>query len=194
MSGTETIRLDVDNGAVEALGRLFGDGTSASASAVATALARAALAEYALQASGERIPGGVRELRELRLRLLAEHLPGGLPRDGRIAQFFHLTPAQARNLVAGARARYPVELAGAMKQAAIGALRTSDSGDDANTIRITASDSLAAHLRDIVVGSSNALPPTPRKDGSNRWDVTRSAVEVLCESLGTPVGDVGGLP
>jgi hypothetical protein len=192
MAGTETIRLDVDAGTAEAFRRLFCDGTPASASEVATALARAALAEYALQASGERVPGGVRDLRELRLRLLAEHLPGGLPTDGPIAQFFHLTPAQARNLVNGARARYPAELAAGMKQAAIDALRRSDKGD-ADTIRITASPSLAAYLSDIVVTDSNAPPLAPRKDGSNRWDVSRKAAEVLCRRLGIDVADVRGL-
>jgi hypothetical protein len=192
MAGTETIRFDVDAGIVETLGRLFGDGAAATPATVATALAHAAFTEYALQASGERVPGGVRDLRELRLRLLAEHLPGGLPRDGPIAQFFHLTSVQARNLVNGARARYPAELAAGMKRAAIDALRRSDRGD-ANTIRITASNSLAAYLTDIVVTDSNAAAPAPRKDGSNRWDVTRTAAGVLCARLGIDVADVAGL-
>jgi len=184
--------LDVDDAVVETFGRLFGDGSARSAEAVAAAVAQAALAEYALQATGERVPGGVRDLRELRLRLLAEHLPGGLPRDVPIGQFFHLTPAQARTLVTGTRARFPSELAHAMRQAAIDALRASEP-EDANTIRITASDSLATYMRDIVVEDSNALPPTRRTDGSNRWDVTRTAVEVLCRRLGIDISEVRGL-
>lgn len=178
---------------IETLGRLFGDGSARGGEAVATAVAHAAFAEYVLQATGERVPGGVRDLRELRLRLLAEHLPGGLPRDVPIAQFFHLTPAQARNLVTGTRARYPSELAEAMRQAAIDALRESEREDE-NTVRITASDSLATYLRDIVVEESNALPPTRRPDGSNRWNVTRTAIELaLCRRLGIDVGEVRGL-
>src|SRR5213080_3250569 len=89
----------------EILGIDPGDDPVGAVSDELAGMAKSGFAEYLLYLSGERVPSGVRDLRELRLRLLAEYLPHGLPTDPQVAQLFHLTPAQARNLVAGARAR-----------------------------------------------------------------------------------------
>jgi hypothetical protein len=178
----------------EAMGIDPGSDAVAAVSDVLAGIAKAAFAEHMLSIAGERVPAGVRDLRELRLQLLAQHLPKGLPTDVQIARLFHLTQAQARNLVAGARARYPAEVQLSLNAAAADALRNADRGDDEDTVRITASNSLAAYLRELVTSASNAQAPTPRADASNRYDVTRSAVEVLCPRVGITVADVKALP
>jgi hypothetical protein len=57
---------------------------------VLNALATAALHEYTLALSGTRAPSTLRELRELRLLLLFQHLPGGGPTDTQVAQMLSL--------------------------------------------------------------------------------------------------------
>ena len=155
-------------------------------------LAAAAFREYLLTITGERIPTGVRDIRELRLRLMAEHLPGSLPSDRQVAQLFGLTSSQARTLVAGTRARYPQEFAGLVVTAAKNALRQATKVDD-DTVRITASDSLVAFLRD-VLQDSVAPPPLRRPDVSLRYDLNRQTVEELCARLGLDISAVKALP
>jgi hypothetical protein len=189
--------VDVDPAHAVALGAVFGvtpgSNPVAAIEPQLAGIAKAAFEEYLLHMTGERVPSGVRDLRELRLRLLAEHLPGGLPSDVQVARLFHLTPSQARNLVAGARARYPTELQISLDKAAIAALRAADKGDNDDVIRITAPDSLAVYLRDVVTAASSAQVPIKRTDASNRYDVGRRAVEVLCAHLGIPITDVKNL-
>jgi hypothetical protein len=145
-----------------------------------SAVAQAALTEYALAFSGSRVPAGVRDLRELRLRLLAENLPGGLPSERQVAHLFHLTSTQARNLIAGARARYPRELTVALSDAARAAVKGASKAGD--TIRITAHPSLAAYLRDLLQDSTSP-PPVRRPDSTLRYDVDRATMRELCALL-----------
>lgn len=145
-------------------------------------LASAALAEYALAFTGVRSPSTIRELRELRLRLLFEHLPPGRPTDDEIAALFQLTPAQTATLIAGARARFPQELGGRLRDAAVEVLRSARPVDE-DVVRIRAPDSLARYLKELV--SRTAAPPLDkRRDASQTYDLTRSTVEALYRELG----------
>jgi hypothetical protein len=155
-----------------------------------TGLAQAALTEYALAFGGERVPAGVRDLRELRLRLLAQRLPEGLPTERQVASLCRLTSTQARTLIAGTRARYPRELTVALGEAAKEALTGADKAGD--TIRMTLHPSLAAYLRDLLQDSA-APPPVRRPDSTIRYDVDRQTVEELCSLLGLRTEDIKAL-
>ena len=165
----------------------------ASAKGHLEGLARAALNEYLAAATGRPYPSGVRDLREFRLRLLAEHLPGGLPNDAEVAQLFQLTRSQAKNLIMGARARYRPELGALLADRARDALKNADKGDDDNHVRITASDSLARYIED-VVSATTAPAPAKRVESSQRYEVGRRTVEELCRLLKLDVKEVKNLP
>jgi AcrR family transcriptional regulator len=184
MARTFDVSLEIEDAHVETVRELFG---SVSEDLVRR-LAQAALDEYVLAATGERVPAGVRDLRELRLRLLAGHLPDGMPTERQVADFFHLTGTQARNLIAGTRARYPKEFTQRMADTAKAALRKATKPDD--NYRITASGSLAAYLRDILEESS-VPPPMRRTDAGNLFDVTDDTMAELCRVLGLPEAEVG---
>jgi hypothetical protein len=187
--------LAIDGAAVDRLlssfGIALGSGQSKeeAIAPLATAIAEAAFEEYVLYLSGERVPAGVRDLRELRLRLLAEHLPGGLPRDAQVAALFHLTTSQARNLIAGTRARYPDEFETLFREAVKRALREAEplEGDGA---RITAGRSLAAFIDDLLAESVTP-PPTRLTDASGRFDLARETIDDLCSRLGMDRSEVG---
>lgn len=155
------------------------------------ALTAAGFHEYLLYVGGGRVPGGVRELRELRLWLLAKYLPGNLPSDSAVAALFHLTSAQARNLVAGTRARYPDEFVTLLEAAARTALREAEEIDEA-TYRITASGSLAAFLLDLLA-ESVVPPPLKRADASRRYDLSPDTAKELCARLGMEVGELASV-
>jgi len=155
-------------------------------------LAKAALAEYLIVAAGRQYPSSVRDLRELRLRLLASHLPGGLPTDAQVAQLFQLTSSQARTLVAGARARYRRDIGRILEARAKDALRSAPQGDDGDHIRITAPDTLARYMEDLVA-TTTAPPPSKRSDASQLYEVQRATVNALCDLLGLDVSEVKGL-
>lgn len=191
--GNPQITLEVPEGELRRLLEIFGvDGVKDPGAALAlqTGLARAALAEYLLMATGERNPTTVRDLRELRLQLLAHHLPQHLPSDEQIAELFQLTRTQARTLVSGTRARYRKELGEMLAEAAKGALRNATAVNK-DTIRIEASDSLVAYISEII---RSAAPPTKRMDASHRYDLARATVGELCDLLELPIGEVKALP
>ena len=150
--------------------------------AVLGELASAALTEYALAFSGIRSPATMRELRELRLRLLYESLSGERPTDRQVAEAFQLTPAQATTLIAGTRARFAPELEGAVRRAAVAVLGEARPVDE-DTVRIRVPDSLARYLKDLV-GRTAAPPLDKRRDASQTYDLTRSTVSALCRELG----------
>jgi hypothetical protein len=191
--GKLQLTLDVPDEDADRLNEIFGiDSISEPerASKLQSGIAQAALAEYLLLLTGERSPSTMRDLRELRLRLLACHLPESLPSDEQIAEIFQLTRTQARTLISGTRARYRHELEHMLRQAAKVALKNAEAVDQ-DTIRIEASDSLASYLGEIV---HSAQPPMKRPDASRRYDLTRSTVEELCEVLGLPIAEVQKLP
>jgi hypothetical protein len=189
------VRLDLDDVAVERLVASFGPTVNPGQSqeqalaAVAEGVARAAFEEYVLYLTGARVPAGIRDLRELRLRLLSKHLPDGVPRDVQVAALFHLTGSQARNLLAGTRARYPDDFETLFKETAKVALRGAEKLENGR-IRITMSRSLAAFIRDLLT-ESVAPAPTPLTDASGRYDLAPSTVEDLCRRLDLDQDEVG---
>jgi len=191
--GDLDLTLDLPDEDANRVFEIFGVDPSkdpSKAQALQKGIAQAALAEYLLQFTGTRNPNTVRDLRELRLRLLASHLPEHLPSDEQIAQIFQLTRTQARTLVNGARARYRQELTEVFNEAARRALRNAEHiGDD--TVRIEASDSLATYLSEIV---RLAAPPTKRIDASRTYDLGRSTVEELCSAIALPIEEVKAPP
>ena len=190
--GKVELTLDVPKEGANRLFEIFGVDPIADpdkALQLEQGIAQAALAEYLLQLTGTRNPTTVRDLRELRLRLLAGHLPEHLPSDEQIAEIFQLTRTQARTLVNGARARYRQELNEMFDEATRSALRNAERIDE-NTVRIEASDSLATYLSEIV---RLAAPPTKRADASRKYDLVRSTVEDLCEAVALPVDEVEAL-
>jgi hypothetical protein len=160
------------------------------ASKLQSGIAQAALAEYLLLLTGERSPSTMRDLRELRLRLLARHLPEQLPSDEQIADIFKLTRTQASTLVNGTRARYRQEFAAMLNEAAKKALKGAQKVND-NTVRIEASASLAAYLEETI---RSGAPPAKRTDAARQYNLVRATVEELCGVLGLPVEEVKALP
>ena len=132
----------------------------------------------------------MRELRELRLRLLYDHLAGDAPTDAQVAQLFELTPTQARNLIAGTRARYRPELEGTMSARSIAALKQSTRVDD-RTARVVMSDSLAVYLGDLI--SETQAPPLEKvKDASRTYDIKKSTATALGKRLGFKIDELKG--
>jgi len=155
------------------------------------ALAAAALEEYTLAFSGVRAPSTIKELRELRLRLLYKHLPAGEPTDEQIAQLFQMTPAQVGTLVAGTRARYRDDVGARMRELAIAAMKKSVKLDDDGTRRLrNVSDSLGRLLKELVAQTS-APPVEKRRDASRTYDLGPDTVNAICAQLGI---DPGTLP
>lgn len=144
-------------------------------------LAAAALEEYELGLSGERSPSTMKDLRELRLCLLYEHLPDGEPTDEQVAQLFQMTRTQANNLIAGVRARFEPEVEARIKREATRALSAATKVDD-NTVSIFAPDSLARYLSDLV-HATHAPPLDKRRDASQTYYLRRTTITVLCERL-----------
>lgn len=145
-------------------------------------LRAAAFAEYELALSGSRFPSTIKELRELRLSLLYEHLPDGLPTDDQIGELFQMTRSQVGTLVAGTRARFGPEIEARVKREAKTVLEAAKKVDD-NVVRIQAADSLARYLGDLIA-RTNAPPMEKRKDASRSYDVGRDTIKELCGQLG----------
>jgi hypothetical protein len=145
-------------------------------------LKTAAFAEYELALSGSRFPTTIKELRELRLTLLYEHLPDGLPTDDQIGDLFQMTRSQVGTLIAGARARFGPEIEARVKREAITVLEAAKKVDD-NMVRLQAADSLARYLGDLIA-RTNAPPMEKRKDASRSYDVGRDTIKELCGQLG----------
>jgi hypothetical protein len=169
---------------------IFGNPPDADFDEILKGLASAALEEYTLAFSGTRAPTTLREVRELRLRLLFEHLPTS-PTDTQVAQLMQLTPAAARTLIAGTRARYRMRLDDRLRTATVDALKDSTPGDEANTAYVVMPDSLAAYVRDLL--SDTRTPPLKKSDAiSLTWEIKRSTAEALGKKLGVKVAELGG--
>lgn len=182
--------VELDDASVARLRTIFGaDGDELRG--LLGELASAALTEYALAFSGTRSPATMRELRELRLRLLYECLSGERPTDRQVAEAFQLTPTQASTLIAGTRARFAPELEGAVRSAAVAVLEGARMVDE-DTVRIRVPDSLARYLKDIV-GRTAAPPLDKRRDASQTYDLSRSTVSALCRELGVEPSAVRAL-
>jgi hypothetical protein len=145
-------------------------------------LRAAAFAEYELALSGSRFPSTIKELRELRLSLLYEHLPDGLPTDDQIGELFQMTRSQVGTLVAGTRARFSPEIEARVKREAKAVLEAAKKVDD-DMVRLQAADSLARYLGDLIA-RTNAPPMEKRKDASRSYDVGRDTIKELCRQLG----------
>jgi hypothetical protein len=147
------------------------------------ALASAAFEEHMLAYTGTRSPSTMRELRELRLRLLFEHLPAGEPTDTQIAQLFQMTPSQAGTLIAGTRARFGVELGDRLRKAAVDVLTAQAKKVDDNTIRVVVDDSLARYMKDLV-NQTNAPPFEKSREAARTYEPKRGTIRALCTQLG----------
>jgi len=150
-------------------------------------LRAAAFAEYELALSGSRFPSTIKELRELRLMLLYEHLPVGLPTDEQIGELFQMTRTQVGTLVAGTRARFGPEIEARVKREATAALEAASKVNE-NTVRVLAAESLARYLEDLIA-RTNAPAMEKRKDASRSYDVGRDTVEGLCRQLGVKAAE-----
>jgi hypothetical protein len=154
-------------------------------------LAAAATEEYVAAFSGARSPQTMAEFRENRLNLLFKHLEDPEPTDRQVERLFQRTPAQARTLIAGVRARYESEIATRLDATATVTLKGAVTVDD-DTVRIVASDSLARYLKDLV-NTTEAPPLEKRKDASQTYDVLRDTIVALAEVLGFEKTDVTAL-
>ncbi len=168
------------------LAEIFGDdGTPLQENALKDRLAQlqaAAFEEYELALSGSRIPSTIKELRELRLSLLYEHLPDGLPTDDQIGEFFQMTRTQVGTLIAGTRARFGPEVEKRVKREAKATLEDATKVDD-NTVGIFAADSLAGYLSDLIA-QTHAPPLDKRRDASQTYYLGRTTIKELCKRLG----------
>jgi hypothetical protein len=155
------------------------------------ALAEAALEEYELAVSGARAPSTMRELRELRLRLLYKHLPAGEPTDDQIGELFQMTRTQVGTLVAGMRARFGPEVEEQLKREAGAALIDTTRVED-NLARVIVRDSLGRYIQDLAAQALAAPMEKPR-ESSRTYHVRRSTIEKLCPRLGIDLSEVKGL-
>jgi hypothetical protein len=155
-----------------------------------TAIAAAALREYVFAFAGTRMPSTMRELRELRLRLLYDQLAGDAPSDGQVAQLFELTPTQARNLIAGTRARYRPELEGTLSSRSVAALKKSIKVNN-TTARVILPGSLAAYLSDLI-SETQAPPLEKNREASRTYEIKRGTAEELGKRLGFEVSELDG--
>jgi hypothetical protein len=184
---TLQVPLSLDQGEVTRLGAILGVEGEALQTRLSE-LAAAALKEYALAFTGVRSPSTIREVRELRLRLLYEFLPPDVPSDQQVGRLFQMTPSAAGTLIANTRARFESELDERLRTAAENALKAGQELED-GTVRIRASDSLARYLKDIVARTA-APPLDKRKDASQTYDLMSGTVAVLCDQLGIDPGSV----
>lgn len=180
MSSQLTIPFDESIPSAGRVGRIFGV-TGKELNERMGQLATASLAEYEQAFSGERFPSTIRELRELRLCLLYEHLPDGLPTDEQIAELFQMTRTQVATLIAGTRARFGPEVEGRMTKAAIVALKGATKVND-DMVRIVVPDSLGRYMNDLVA-QTQAPPIEKRRDASQTYDVGRDTIVALCARL-----------
>lgn len=153
-------------------------------------LAAAALMEYVLAFSGERAPSTMKDLRELRLRLLYQQVGTDLT-DGQIAQLYQMTPTQAGTLIAGTRARYRTELQKRLRDRAIDALKSATKVDE-NTVRFSVEDSLAKYMKELV-NETNAPPLERSREAARTYEPRKGTIRALCSKLGIPVTDVKAL-
>lgn len=154
------------------------------------AVATAALQEYVLAFAGTRAPSTMRELRELRLRLLYDHLAEDAPSDAQVAQMFGLTRPQARTLIAGTRARYRAELEGTLSERSVEALKNSTRVDN-NTARVVLPESLAVFLDDLI-SETQAPPLEKNRDASRTYEIKRSTATALSKRLDFDVDQLKG--
>lgn len=147
-------------------------------------LAEAALEEYELALSGERFPSTIKELRELRLRLLYEHLPPGLPKDEQIAELFQMTHTQVATLIAGTRARFGSKIEGRIHEEVASVLENAKK-IDTDVVRIYAPNSLARYMNE-VIARTHAPRMEKRQEASQTYYVRRASIIELCRAVGKP--------
>ena len=187
--GELRVEYDIDEQLLESLGQILGVTDRAALAHELGQLARAALEEYVLAFAGERSPTAVRDMRELRLRLLYKHLPEGMPTDQQVAELFQLTPTQAASLIAGARARYRNELQQRLRAEAWAAIASGEPLDKGE-IRIKVSDSLGGYIKDLI-RRTTAAQPRKSRDSSRTYDLTRTTREALEKQLGNKPSGAG---
>lgn len=154
-------------------------------------LAEAALEEYELALSGERFPSTIKELRELRLRLLYEHLPPGLPKDEQIAELFQMTHTQVATLIAGTRARFGSKIEERIQKEVANVLEGAKTIND-NVVRVYAPNSLARYMNE-VIEVTHAPRMEKRQEASQTYYVRRASIIELCRALGKPTTIVKAL-
>lgn len=148
----------------------------------ARAMAEAAREEYRLWYSGERNPGTITELRELRLKLLYEYLPEGEPTDDQIAQLFQITRPRVGTLIANTHARFGTTLEQRMRRAAVDALTQHAYGIDDDTIRVELADSLGRYVKELAA-RRNVPPVEKSREASRTYEIRRETVIALCSQL-----------
>jgi hypothetical protein len=182
VSPSVEITFEESDERVARLKEIFGEVEDGGLKERMQALAVAAMEEYELAFSGSRFPSTMRDLRELRLRLLYEHLPEGEPTDEQVAELFQMTRTQAATLIAGVRARFGHEVEKRIKAEATKALSKATKVND-DTVSIFARDSLARYLSDLIA-ETHAAPLDKRRDASQTYYLGRTTIEVICSELG----------
>jgi len=154
-------------------------------------VAGAALEEFLLAFAGTRSPSTMREVRELRLQLLYKHLGEDAPTDAQVSQLFELTTTQTKNLIAGTRARYRVELERLLfSERAKKALSESTPVDE-GVARVVLPGSVYVYLADLI--SETSVPPLEAvKGASSTYDINHSTAVELGRRLGFNADDLKG--
>jgi hypothetical protein len=185
------VTVPLDETSRRRLGEIF-DVRDGDLDEVLSQLAAASLTEYLLAFAGDHAPTSMRELRELRLRLLYRHMSDDLPTDEQVQELFQLTPTQVGTLIAGTRARFSTEIGDRLRAAAVSALTRQATNVDTDTIRLVLPNSLARYMKDLV--NTTAAPPlAKRKDASRTYDVGRGTTRALCTRLGVDPTQVTAL-
>lgn len=180
-----------DEDGLAQLAAIFGvQAGSAEFEKILEALATAALREYTLSLSGTRAPSTMRDVRELRLSLLYQHLPDGAPTDAQVTQLMQLTPSAARSLIAGTRARHRMQLTTRMTERAAEAIKAATKYDE-RTVRVTLPGSLAAFVMDLVA-ETQEKPLDRDPERSQTYLLKKGTATELGKVLGFKISDIPG--
>lgn len=182
MAGELTLDFDPKSPEGKRLKAIFGvDGEELRVRA--HALARAAQGEYRLWVTGEVNPAAITEQRQLRLRLLFEHLPAGEPTDAQIAKLFRISTSRVPTFVANMRATYGDLLDEKDREAAEDLLKNRSSRLNDDAVRVQLDPSQARYLKDMV-DQTNAPPIKKSESASRTYEIGRDTIVALAGRLG----------
>jgi hypothetical protein len=156
-------------------------------------LAAASAEEYLRFFNGQR-PSRVRELLELRLALLIEHVWKRVPDELVVAELFSLTLPEARSLIRTTRARHRTTAALSIRAECEEALRNARPGGDGDLL-VICSDAVVEHML-AVLRSSGQQPPSPKRDpaGLDTWTMATDTFNCLCRILDIEAISVAAAP
>lgn len=146
----------------------------------------AALKEYIQMLLGQRVVRQVADVKEYKLMLLIKEVFGNkIPNEQKIAQIFQITNSQARTLLKFIMAKYPYELAEAIRSSYIDILTGCKQVEEDGDYEVTIDNVSAVEgLNYILARMDGTLPKITRKVGTvSVYKVNIASCEKLCEKF-----------